>query len=142
MFSMSAILTAYIILNPGKAPDQFNVFGNNEGNMSINTQNQIALYINKNFPNSTILMDTFTSFSVVLSSEHPGKLIVSSSLNFYDAIKNPRAFGINYILVPNSKDSLGSLDTINIYYPKLYEKGENWCILQKEFNNYRLYKVL
>jgi 4-amino-4-deoxy-L-arabinose transferase-like glycosyltransferase len=142
VFAASGVLAFYVLVNPVKAPDQFNVFGNNQGNLSIQIQNQIAEYINQTLPDATILMDTFTTFSVVLNSEHPQKFIVSSSLIFNAAIRHPKENGVQYILIPNPKDPLGSLDAVNIYYPGLYDNGSSFCVLQKEFRDYRLYKVM
>ncbi len=141
-FAASGVLTFYVLVNPVKAPDQFNVFGNNQGNLSLQTQNQIAAYINRNLPDAAILMDTFTTFSVVLGSEHPQNFIVSSSLIFNDAIRHPKENGIEYILIPNPGDPLGSLDSINLYYPGLYENGSSFCVLQKTFKNFKLYKIV
>lgn len=142
VFAASGVLTFYVLVNPVKAPDQYNVFGNNKGSLSIETQNRIADYINRNLPDATILMDTFTTFSVVLGSDHPQNLIVSSSLIFNEAIKHPKEHKVQYILIPDPKDPLGSLDAVNTFYPGLYDSGSDFCVLQETFKDFKLYKVI
>ena len=102
---------------------------------------EIAEYININIPDEKILMDVFMSGGVMLNVNNIDNLVVSSSLNFRNCVKDPLHNGINYILVPNIA-GVGNLDAINLEYKDLYEHGAEWCEEEVAFENFKLFRVI
>ncbi|MDD3223140.1 MAG: glycosyltransferase family 39 protein [Clostridium sp.] len=138
---LSAVLAVFVLLNSQTIPDQFNVLGHNKMDLTIQSQNTIADYINKKLPNSIILMDSFDTFSTIVNCNNQNNIIKTSDSNFNSAVNTPQKSSANYIVVPDPKTNLGKSDAINIKYPKLYKKGETWCTLEKTFNQFKLFKV-
>lgn len=101
----------------------------------------IADYINTEIPDKIILMDVFTLSGVMLNVNNVGNLVVSSSPDFYNSVKDPLHNGINYILIPDPSGA-GSLDAINIFYKNLYEDGSEWCVEEMKFDGFKLFRVI
>jgi len=107
------------------------------------TQREIAKFINVEIPHATILMDCVWTYNVIMNVTHPENLVVSCSYQFKKAVENPKLYNIDYILVPSNGSDNINQDAINIRYPNLYQKGADWCVLQREFSGlYKLYKVI
>ncbi|MHB8075002.1 hypothetical protein [Desulfosporosinus fructosivorans] len=139
---LSALFMGWAVNNVNIASEEYKAFHSNDDYEKFENQREIAKFINEKLPDSRILMDSFTTYIIIIGNLHPNNLVVTCSYNFKDAVENPRDEQINYILVPSTVGSyLNKLDAINMAYPNLYENGADWCTLVKEFNNYRLYKV-
>jgi hypothetical protein len=101
-------------------------------------------------PEGSVLVDSFTGFSVVLASRNPHQFVITSDRDFLTALGNPAEYGVLYVLVPSSRylDSLSSLDAVNRAYPDLYRSGTGFAVLDHEFDNaagqpdWRLYRML
>ncbi|MCH3965905.1 MAG: hypothetical protein LKE46_16950 [Clostridium sp.] len=106
-----------------------------------NEYDEISDCINNNLSDYKVIMDSFLTSGIILNVNNVGNLIVSSSLNFNKYLRNPVKYGIQYILVPDPDSNLGSLDSFNRVYPNLYKHGEDWCILYKEFDGFKIFKV-
>lgn len=102
-------------------------------------ENQIAEYINVNLPDRTILTDVFTTYNVALNVDHFENLVVSSSPNFKKCVADPVGNGIEYILVPDPKET--SFDEINFAYSDLYYHGTDWCKEEADFGHFKLFRV-
>jgi hypothetical protein len=106
------------------------------------TQREVARYINHKLPNARILMDSFRTYTVILTVNRPRNLVVSCSYQFEKAILNPQLFKIDYVIVPSPLNDVNTQDALNRQYPDLYGNGASWCTLVQEFNGYyRLYRV-
>jgi hypothetical protein len=131
---VSSVLTGYFLTNPELAPE--------ENNLTISTESrQVADYINDNLPDETILVDSFLTGSIILNIDNIDNVVTSASLGFYDIVNNPIKYGISYILVPDPS-RIGHLDAINARYPYLYANGLDWCVEVKDFDGYKLFKVI
>jgi hypothetical protein len=131
---VSSVLTGYFLNDPELSPE--------ENNLTISTESrQVAEYINDNLPDETILADSFLTGSIILNIDNIDNVVTSASLGFYDIVNNPLKYGISYILVPDPS-RIGHLDAINARYPYLYANGLDWCVKVKDFDGYKLFKVI
>ncbi|MDR3599037.1 MAG: hypothetical protein P4L49_00890 [Desulfosporosinus sp.] len=131
---VSSILTGYYLASPELSPEEHNLIISSESR-------QVAEYINNNLQDELILVDSFLTGGVVLNIDNIDNIVTSASLNFYDVVDNPRKYGITYILVPD-QSGIGHLDAINSKYPNLYANNVDWCVEVKDFDGYRLFKVI
>lgn len=130
---VSSVLTGITLADSSSSPEEHDVI------ISKQTAD-IAGYINEQFPDNKIMMDSFVTSGIILNVKNIDNLVVSSSLNFDRALQDPLKNGIDYILVPDPS-GIGALDAINRKYPHLYEGEEDWCELIEEFEGYKIYKV-
>ncbi|ORA45118.1 hypothetical protein BST22_23950 [Mycolicibacterium chubuense] len=75
----------------------------------------------KNLPEGSVLMDTFLTWGIWLSSEHPKQFVITSDYDFVAALNRPWDFGIRYIVVTNPERNVP--DAINRRYPTLWADG-------------------
>ena len=143
-FAVSAVWVGYILKDPVLAPEEADVLSLDRsatlesGRIAV----EIADYLDRNHPNETVLMDTFSAFRVNLTSAHPKRHIITSDYDFHDALADPSGFGVDYVLVPKP-EGITRLNALNVEYPELYEKGEAWCELEHDFDGkWRLYRVI
>lgn len=137
-FVISLILSSALCVNALKNPE----LAKEEQNVMVSSSSyKVSDYINNKLPDQKIMMDAFLTNSVILKVNNIDNLIVSSSLNFYECLNDPRKNGVDYILVPDS-GGVGHLDAINATYDDLYNKGAEWCKEEAEFDGFKLYKVI
>ncbi|MBX7454801.1 hypothetical protein GR927_43040 [Mycolicibacterium sp. 3033] len=75
----------------------------------------------KELPEGSVLMDTFLTWGVWLSSEHPKQFVITSDYDFVAALNRPWDFGIRYIVATNPKRNVA--DALNRRYPSLWDDG-------------------
>ncbi|MBP2033536.1 hypothetical protein J2Z42_002239 [Clostridium algifaecis] len=131
---ISSILTGRALSDPVIAVEEHYVLANQEGK-------EISEYINEELPDEKIMMDSFLTSAIILNVKNIDNLVVSSSLNFNQYLDNPAKYGINYIIVPDPDDGIGSLDAFNRRYHYLYKDGADWCTLKKEFEGYKIFQI-
>jgi len=102
---------------------------------------RIANYINETLSEEKILADSFMTYGTILGLNDMSNMVISASLDFYNAVDNPREYGITYILVPKP-EGIGSLDALNSRYPGLYAGEEDWCSEAMAFDGFKLFKVI
>ncbi|MDQ6711253.1 MAG: hypothetical protein M3Z11_11960 [Candidatus Dormibacteraeota bacterium] len=110
----------------------------------------VARYLDsRHLAEASVLVDSFTGFPVILSSNQPRQFLITSDRDFGLALGNPQAFGIRYLLVPapTGGNNLGSLDALNHAFPALWSSGSTTGGLEREFVGagkrveWRLYRV-
>ena len=101
---------------------------------------QMADYINSRLSGRRVLMDAYRSYYLFMLLDDPESVVISSSPDFYDCLLDPAAYGVEYILVPES-GSYGDMDAVNIAFRQLYDQGAPWCQLEAEIGEFKLYKV-
>lgn len=102
----------------------------------------ISKTINDELSDNRVMMDSFVTSSIILNVKNTDNLIISNSLYFNTYIKDPAKYNIQYIIVPDPNSGVGSLDAFNVRYPDLYKNGAEWCTLYKEFDGYKIFKVI
>lgn len=132
---ISSIFTARSLLNPVIAVEE---------NYAVITAESIRVsdYINEQLCDNKLMMDSFVTSAIILNVKNVDNLVVSSSLNFDKYLSNPGRYGIEYIVVPDPSNGVGALDAFNRMYPGLYKYGADWCILYKEFDGYKIFKII
>ncbi|WAG53866.1 glycosyltransferase family 39 protein [Clostridium estertheticum] len=144
---LNFIILSYVITQPTIAPDE-NTFLKNtfkQHNQTYYDEKQfsdIAGYLDENYPNSNILVDSFSAYLIILKTQFPRRLYISSDYYFNEAISDPQKYGVSYILIPKPGSS-SVISVINNAYPNLFEHGAEWAELVRDFGSkWRLYKVI
>lgn len=75
----------------------------------------------------TVLMDTFNTWGVWLSSTHPKQFVITSDYDFKSALNRPWEFDIKYLVVSNP--AVSDADAINVRYPTLWNDGAGFSKL-------------
>ncbi len=75
----------------------------------------------------TVLMDTFNTWGVWLSSTHQKQFVITSDYDFKAALNRPWAFNMEYLVVSNP--AVSNADAINIRYPTLWNDGAGFSRL-------------
>ncbi|AQT82535.1 hypothetical protein B1R94_03365 [Mycolicibacterium litorale] len=82
----------------------------------------LADYLDRmNLPDGSILMDTFNTWGVWLSSERPKQFIVTSDYDFKTALNRPWLHGVKYMLLSNPE--ITDADAVNVRYPSMWYDG-------------------
>jgi hypothetical protein len=103
---------------------------------------EISEYINEEFPDDKIMMDSFVTSAIILNVKNINNIVISSDLNFNKYLEDPAKYGIDYIIVPDPDGGVGwALDAFNKRYPDLYKNGADWCTLKKEFEGYKIFQI-
>lgn len=107
---------------------------------------QVAQYLDKlHLGSGKVLVDGAMGFPIILESADPTQFITTSDRDFQQALLDPIAFGVEYLLVPEDV-GYQSLDAINRAYPGIYRGGAAIApTMVAQFgsggNNWRLYRV-
>ncbi len=72
-------------------------------------------------PDGSVLMDTFNTWGVWLSSDRPKQFIVTSDYDFKTALNRPWQHGVKYALISNPE--LTDADALNVRYPSMWYDG-------------------
>ena len=92
----------------------------------------VAAYVDALHPgDGSVLLDVALGFPIVLASKHPKQFVITSDRDFPDAIADPVAAGVRYILV--SKNT-GTMDAIVAVYPNIFKNGAGFAHLVREFS--------
>ena len=100
----------------------------------------------KNLPDGSVLIETFNTSLLFLSSENPKQFAVTSDYDFKSRLNRPWELGVKYIVVTQSDNA--SIDAINQRYPTLWDDGAGIGELvhsgQSAFGkeDFRVYRVL
>jgi hypothetical protein len=151
--------TARALLNPNVNGDAYGVQALLKGGVGLTPDqrrawldgaNDVAVsrYIDSlHLRRGAILVDDFDGFIIVMSSSRPDQYIITSDRDFLEALADPAAYGVEYVLVPGGQ-ALTQLDAVNRQYPAAYSTGAGIGTLVKQFIDYsarqvswRLYRV-
>lgn len=139
-------ILSYAITQPSIAPDENTFLQNSFGNHTQvyydwKNYTDIAKYLDENYPKSTILTDSFSSFFIILQSRFPRRFYISSDVDFKQAVSNPIKHGVDYVLIPRTGSS-AIISAVNNAYPNLFEHGAEWAELVKDFGTgWKLYRI-
>jgi len=96
-------------------------------------------------PNGAVLMDTFNTWGVWLSSINPKQFIITSDYDFKAALNRPWHSGVKYLLASNP--AIPDVDALNVRYPSLWSDGAGIAKLIYSINSatgearFRLFEV-
>lgn len=140
--AVSAALMPVYFANVDMGAEEYFVFHGEGGGGNSPLQMEIARELNQKYSDATVLMDSFSTSTIILNLEHPEKIVTNTSDNFEESLKDPRGYGIDYIVTIVPRD-VGLLDMVNREYPDLFYYGvPSWAELVMGNESYRLYRVL
>ncbi len=91
-----------------------------------------------------VLLDSETSFGVIMASRHPERFAITSDRDFERLLAEPQKY-VRYILLVDSQVTGGQRDKISGAYPDLFRSGAPWAVLEDDFpptiERWRLYGV-
>ncbi|MCD9024485.1 glycosyltransferase family 39 protein [Cohnella silvisoli] len=140
---VTACMLSYALTNPNIAPDEHSFLTIKKGNESYQRQlieKDAAKWMDDNIT-GTILTDSASAFTILVNSRVPKKYLITSDLDFRASVDKPLEHNVDYILIPKPLNNVQS--TINMSYPDMYENGDAWVKLERDFGGlWRLYKVI
>lgn len=91
-------------------------------------ERELAGYLDRlNLPRGAVLMDTFKTWGVWLSSSRPDQFVITSDYDFKAALNRPWAHGIHYLLSASPDEMV--LGALGSRYPTLWEDGAGMAVL-------------
>ena len=75
----------------------------------------------QHLPDGSVLMDTFLTWGIWLSSDNPRQFVVTSDYDFAAALNRPWDHGIRYVIATNP--NINVPDAINRRYPSMWDDG-------------------
>nr|WP_229750661.1 glycosyltransferase family 39 protein [Paenibacillus nasutitermitis] len=140
----TAGLLSYAMTDPAIAPDENNflhIKTDNEHYVAQTFERKIASYMDEHYRDTTILVDSYSAYNIIVSSKYPRKYLITSDYLFNQAVKDPPGNDIDYILVPLPKENIPT-SAVNAEFPTLYDGGIDWATLVHDFEGkWRLFKV-
>ncbi|MEA5077701.1 MAG: hypothetical protein VB013_03950 [Anaerolineaceae bacterium] len=85
----------------------------------------VAKEVDKLSENGLVLVDSSTSFSVIMAAQYPRRLYITNDDGFFKVLANPIGT-VKYMLVLDPEQQLS---IFNVTYPTLFEHGADWATL-------------
>lgn len=108
---------------------------NNSKYFNYENDETIAKYIAENINSRSVLVDDAVGFGVIYYTKRPSLFIQSIDSDFKQALDEPQKHA-KYILVSNSGE-----DLLSKKHTGIFEQGLPYLTLEKDFGNWRLYKL-
>ena len=104
----------------------------------------VARVVDQYSADGLVLVDSSSSFSVIMAARYPKRLYISNDTNYFKVLADPVGT-VKYMLVLDPSTE-GAVNTINITYPTLFESGAAWATLvwdsgSETVNHWRLYEI-
>lgn len=91
------------------------------------SERQLARWFdNQQLPEGSVLMDTFLTWGIWLSSEHPRQFVITSDYDFVAAMNRPWELGVRYIVATNPERNVA--DALNRRHPTLWSDGADLAV--------------
>lgn len=89
--------------------------------LMVNDRSLADYFDRRNLPDASVLMDTFNTWGIWLSSDHPKQFVITSDYDFTAMMNRPWDFGVRYIV--SSNPTISDADALNVRYPTLWDDG-------------------
>jgi hypothetical protein len=89
--------------------------------LMVNDRSLADYFDRRNLPDGSVLMDTFNTWGIWLSSHHPKQFVITSDYDFNAVMNRPWDFGVRYIV--SSNPTISDADALNVRYPRLWDDG-------------------
>lgn len=89
--------------------------------LMVNDRSLAEYFDRRNLPDGSVLMDTFNTWGIWLSSDHPKQFVITSDYDFNAVMNRPWDFGVRYIVASNP--AFSDADALNVRYPSLWDDG-------------------
>lgn len=99
----------------------------------------------KDLPPGSVLMDSFLTWGIWLSSKEPKQFVITSDYDFTAALNRPWDFGVRYIVATNPR--LNVADAVNRRYDSMWDDGAGIADLVRSADGstpdemFRVYRV-
>jgi hypothetical protein len=119
-----------------------------DSDLHLDSAKQVAAWFDaQNLPDGSILVDTDVGFMVLAETTHPRRFVTPVYRGFMETVQYPLQHGIQYVVtIPPTGP--GALETLNRYYPGLYDG----CVQQAQLaltvdgtgvpTQWRVYRIL
>jgi hypothetical protein len=87
----------------------------------ISERNLAQWFDAKDLPPGSVLMDSFLTWGIWLSSKHPKQFVITSDYDFTAALNRPWDFGVRYIVATNPRINVA--DAVNRRYDSMWDDG-------------------
>ncbi|WP_139693091.1 hypothetical protein [Sporolactobacillus terrae] len=147
LLSTSAFAIGLVMNNQRLAPEEYEAIHYKESptysadRLAAQIAHDLDTLLKDN-PNTSILVDSFNGFRIILTMKQSGRLVITSDLDFEKSLKHPVGEKIDYILVPKP-EGVAALNAVNQQYKNFYNNGADFAQLDKQYgDSWRLYQVV
>jgi len=156
VLALSNLVTAQTLSNPSLAEEEWPVMRSVVTGQTVDPSGDYgalaaapginAQLLKLDWDRGLILCDSATCFALNVTAPDPKLFVVTSDRNFEAAAANPRAYQVEYFLVPKPEGA-GAIDRLNGLYPSLWQNGGGFATLIGEGRgggpmlNWRLYRI-
>ncbi|MFC7673604.1 hypothetical protein ACFQWH_11015 [Mycolicibacterium sp. GCM10028919] len=89
--------------------------------LMVNDRSLADYFDRRHLPEGAVLMDTFNTWGIWLSSNNPKQFVITSDYDFNPVMNRPWDFGVRYIV--SSNPVISDADALNVRYPSLWNDG-------------------
>ncbi|BBY27777.1 glycosyltransferase family 39 protein [Mycolicibacterium sediminis] len=89
--------------------------------LMVNDRSLADYFDRRNLPDGSVLMDTFNTWGIWLSSDRPRQFVITSDYDFTAVMNRPYDFGVRYVVASNP--AISDADALNVRYPSLWNDG-------------------
>lgn len=138
-------LTYYAMLQPKYGNQEYVLMNvllnkNTDKNYALDKEEEIAKYISANVKTRSVIVDDSVGFTIVYLSRNPNLFIETVDSDFKKILNNPINTEAKYMLISDQNTHSG-IDILNEAYPKMFEEGEEFVTLEKDWGDWKLYKI-
>jgi hypothetical protein len=114
---------------------------NDSESYTFKKEAQIANYISTHIQTRSVLVDDSVGFIIIYLTRKPHLFIETVDSDFKQTLNNPVHSKAKYLLI-SDQESHSGVDILNVSYPTLFKTGGDFVTLEKDFGDWRLYKIL
>lgn len=89
--------------------------------LMVNDRSLADYFDRRHLPEGSVLMDTFNTWGIWLSSNNPKQFVITSDYDFNPVMNRPWDSGVRYIV--SSNPVISDADALNVRYPSLWNDG-------------------
>lgn len=89
--------------------------------LMVNDRSLADYFDRRHLPEGSVLMDTFNTWGIWLSSNNPKQFVITSDYDFNPVMNRPWDFGVRYVV--SSNPVISDADALNVRYPSLWNDG-------------------
>lgn len=145
--TVSSLTTVYAMSSPDVGVEEYILTNaikdgyNNSPHQNNKNDMKIAHYLTQKIKDRSILVDDSVGFPIIYFSRKPQLFIETVDSDFKKVLSDPvNSLKVKYLLVNNPRYS-SNTEIISVKYPGIFYHGTDFTILEKDFGDWRLYKI-
>lgn len=139
---ISAVVLGYALSQPQIAPDEYTTITRGAHTEQQTRDRALAAYLDEHYPDATIMVDSYSAYLIIVSSEYPRKFFITSDYKFKASISAPWEYGVDYILLPRPRET-APMSILNSVYPNFFANGSEFSELVYDVDGeWRLYRII